>query len=48
MTIRDYFAAQAMAGLITARHPDHSGEEGAQILALDAYNVADAMLEARK
>lgn len=48
MTLRDYFAAKAMAGLLTARHPDHFGQDGAEVLANDSYAIADAMLEARK
>ena len=47
MTLRDYFAAKAMQGWITARHPDHHGEDGPETLASDAYTVADAMLAAR-
>ncbi len=48
MSLRDYFAANAMAGLLTARHPDHFGQDGAEVLANDSYAIADAMLEARK
>lgn len=48
MTMRDYFAAKAMAGLLTTRHPDHVGQDGAEVLSSDSYNIADAMLEARK
>lgn len=44
MSLRDYFAAKAMQGLITTRHPHHHGEEGAEILSNDAYAIADAML----
>lgn len=47
MTLRDYFAAKAMHGLITARHPDHHGQDGPAQLAYDAYLIADAMLAAR-
>ena len=44
MTLRDYFAAQAMQG-ICALSPsnDFTNEQ----LARDAYNLADAMLQAR-
>ena len=42
MTLRDYFAAKAMAALLGI------GDGGEQVaLAEEAYEVADAMLEAR-
>ncbi|CAB3931576.1 hypothetical protein [Achromobacter insolitus] len=44
MTLRDYFAAKALHGLITMRHPHHHGEAGPAQLAEDAYLIADAML----
>lgn len=44
MTLRDYFAAKALHGLITTRHPHHYGEAGPAQLAEDAYLIADAML----
>jgi hypothetical protein len=44
MTIRDYFAAKAMQGLI----PEYSMEGWETIVARKAYQVADAMMEARK
>lgn len=47
MTLRDYFAAKAMQGLITSRHPGHHGQDGPAQLAYDAYLIADAMLAAR-
>ena len=43
MTLRDYFAAKAMQGLLASTRTNSSG-----VLARDAYNMADAMLEARK
>lgn len=43
MTLRDYFAAQAIAGILGAKT-----EINATILAKNAYFIADAMLEARK
>lgn len=46
MCMRKYFAAKAMQGLITTRHPHYSGEDGAEVLANDAYAIADAMLAA--
>lgn len=41
MTLRDYFAAKAMQGLIP-------GYGGAEVAALAAYRIADAMLKARE
>jgi hypothetical protein len=54
MTLRDYFAAKAMQGLVAANwcadlRNDHYGEStGNSTVARDAYMIADAMLEARK
>ncbi len=50
MTLRDYFAAQAMQAMIsTAGAPCLDGLDGYESLtASKAYNIADAMLEARK
>ena len=45
MTLRDYFAAKAMAGLLA--HPESDMHENDE-LARQAFNIADAMLEARK
>jgi hypothetical protein len=42
-SLRDYFAGQALAGLIVATANEHS----AAALAHDAYYIADAMLKAR-
>ena len=44
MTLRDYFAAKAMQGFLATVKvgcPD-------DLIALDAYNLADAMLKARE
>lgn len=43
MTLRDWFAGQALAGLVT----DYSTKE-AKLLARHCYEYADAMLEARE
>ena len=43
MTLRDYFAAKAMEGLLSSTK---TADE--KVIAEDAYNMADAMLEARK
>ena len=42
MTLRDYFAAKAMQGMLA------NGESGLQKLSQAAYIVADAMLKARE
>ncbi len=44
MTLRDYFAGQALVGIITSGPHDCTAREEA----LDAYAYADFMLEARK
>jgi hypothetical protein len=45
MTLRDYFAAKAMTGLLTAEIVgEYSNEHVAEI----AYRIADAMLQARE
>ena len=59
MTLRDYFAAKAMQGYIsaTAWHPDFvyppdfnfdDGKRAADAVAVSAYKWADAMLKARE
>jgi hypothetical protein len=54
MTLRDYFAAKAMAAMI-AQYPCQAidDEDGGRsidnaALAVDAYSIAEEMLEARK
>jgi len=42
MTLRDYFAAQAMQAMT------HRGEANVEMVSIQAYAMADAMLEARK
>jgi len=45
MTLRDYFAAQAMQGLLTAEIVgEYTNEHVAEI----SYRIADAMLKARE
>jgi hypothetical protein len=46
MTLRDYFAAQAMQGVISATEPLIKIDE--QHLAMWSYKMADAMLCARE
>lgn len=56
MTMRDYFAAHALAGFTGSRvavmPEDGSGEikgkKLSEVLANTCYNIADAMLERRK
>jgi len=45
MTLRDYFAAKAMQGLLSDN--EFSSELSAQGLATAAYDLADAMLQVR-
>lgn len=42
MTLRDYFAAKAMQGLLASTKTN-----SAQVIAKDAYIIADAMLAER-
>jgi hypothetical protein len=59
MTVRDYFAAKAMQGIIAGKswHPDYvfpdnfefsAGEKASISTAQAAYKYADAMMEARE
>jgi hypothetical protein len=43
MTLRDYFAAAALSGLLSDPERDGSSKE----YAYDAYHIADTMMEAR-
>ena len=45
MTLRDYFAAKAMTGLLTA---EIVGKYSKEHVAEIAYRIADAMLKARE
>lgn len=47
MSLRDYFAAQALAGF-TATEGDTYDEQGTAKVASRCYRIADAMLVARK
>lgn len=44
MTLRDYFAAHAMQGLISAKRTESINDE---LLALSAWQIADEMLVQR-
>ena len=46
MTLRDYFAARALQGLIASPHCPY--EFDASTKARDAYMIADEMLKARQ
>ena len=50
MTLRDYFAAQAMQGLMHNYHPcdflEHNG--WIEDISMASYQLADAMLKARE
>jgi hypothetical protein len=48
MTLRDYFAAKAMQGLVIDKSFVDLYTSGARAVAQQAYLVANAMLEARK
>lgn len=50
MTLRDYFAAKAMQGIISGMSHDSfiSNQDNAISLANDSYMWADAMLKARE
>lgn len=49
LTMRDYFAAQALAGYIAWSPHDDSGDQGSpEAMATFAYKCADAMLKARE
>ena len=43
MTLRDYFAGQALAGVLSDWHPTATRQTASQ-----AYEIADAMLAARE
>ena len=47
MTVRDYFAAKAMQGLLAGLLADRMDVKW-QNIAIDAYRQADAMLKARE
>lgn len=47
MTLRDYFAAKAMQGILAGDHPITHGGNPLETVAKVAYEQADAMLKAR-
>ena len=50
MTLRDYFAAKAMPGLMSRNWSDFKGtdDELIQVWATSSYAIADALLAARQ
>lgn len=48
MTLRDYFAAKAMYGILAGDHPITHDKHPLPIVAHVAYELADAMLKARQ
>lgn len=48
MTLRDWFAGQALAGMATGRDWSTRGDADMSMLAEQAYIIADAMLAARE
>lgn len=50
MTLRDYFAGQALAGYLATYgdHPHPAQKGKCDVVAADAYAMADAMLRARQ
>jgi hypothetical protein len=49
MTLRDYFAAKALSGELSAQGPDFAWMDAkADALAARCYLIADAMLKARE
>ena len=47
MTLRDYFAAKAMQGIMMGQFPITKKADAERRVALAAYILADAMMEAR-
>ena len=48
MTLRDYFAAKAMQGILAGKLPITEEPEPLPLIAKAAYAMADAMLKARE
>ncbi len=48
MTLRDYFAAKAMQGILAGDHPITHELDACNIVPRVAYDFADAMLKARQ
>jgi|688.fasta_scaffold232506_2 hypothetical protein len=48
MTLRDWFAGQALAGMISGLDAKSEGSQAIKPIAEAAYDFADAMLKARE
>jgi hypothetical protein len=48
MTLRDYFAAKAMQGIMTGQFPITRDINAEYRVSMAAYKLADAMLQARE
>lgn len=48
MSLRDYFAAQAVAGFLAGKGHELASDEDGPFIAMYAYEIADAMLAERK
>jgi len=48
MTLRDYFAAKAMSAVLIGQYPVTKDQKAEILISKAAYQLADAMLEARK
>ncbi len=48
MSLRDYFAAKAMQGLLAAGRDAQYGCDDMERLAASSYSIADAMLKVRE
>ncbi len=48
MTLRDWFAGQALAGILATGAGEDDDDGLRLIVAVDAYGYADAMIRARK
>jgi hypothetical protein len=46
MTLRDYFAAKALQGMLANQHQFQAGDSA--MFARDAYEIADAMIAERR
>lgn len=47
LSVRDYFAAKAMQGVLAGDHPITREDDCLELIAMAAYEQADAMLAAR-
>jgi hypothetical protein len=48
MTLRDYFAAKALAGILSGNEIIRTGKKTSSSIASYAYSIADAMLKQRE